>query len=109
MSVNNNNSGNPLDRLTQKLGFNPTSGRPDQGVYTSALDIVKKKREEELQGRAVEIIEKAMDLAKKWDGVQKEFKKEEKKTMKELGKLLSSIEAMSNGQSVVDSEEDNAE
>jgi hypothetical protein len=104
-----NNNGNPLSRLTEKLGFNPASGRPDQGVYTSALDIVKKKRKEELQGRAVEVIEKAMDLAKKWDGVQKEFQKEEKKTMKELSKLLSSIEAMSNGQTVVDSKEETAE
>lgn len=109
MSEGNNNNSTPLSRLTTQLGFNPTSARPDKGVYTSALDVVKKKREAELQGRAVEVIEKAMDLAKKWDGVQKEFQREEKKTMKELGKLLSSIEAMSNGQTVVDSEEETAE
>ncbi len=99
MSEKKVDGGELLSSLTKKLGFNPTSGRPDSAVLTSALEVVRKKRAEELQGRAVQVIEKAVDVAKKWDSLKKEWKKEEEKMAKELKKLLGSLDGMSRGDS----------
>jgi len=102
--MSDTDSARSLQSLQEKLGFNPSSKRPTAEVFSSALDKIKAKRKEELEAMAVQALEKAIDVAKKLDTLKREFAAEEKKMTKELNKAINSINAMSEGRTVVDTE-----
>lgn len=87
----------PIQRLTDLLKFDPAKKTVGTNVFADALAEVHKKRDEANKTRAIELLEKAIDLRTKFAEVTKQFQGQEKKFNKELGKLLNSIEAMAKG------------
>lgn len=89
-----------VDRLSKALGYDPAkqSGNGSE-VFQNALKKIQKKRDEELEAKAEELLQKAIDLRMKMDEADRQFNSQKKKFDKELGKLLSRIEAFSRGES----------
>ena len=99
--------GSIIDKLDDALGFNSGEKSVGASVFKTALGKVQKKRDEANEGRAVELIEKAITCRDKFDDVRRQFKSQEKKFEKELGKLVKSIESMAKGQKPQEENQEN--
>jgi hypothetical protein len=103
---NKDNKPGTAERMDGMLGFDASKNNPGKTVFDEALKAVTKKRDEANKTKAVELIEKAIGLREKIDAAKKQFEGQEKKFNKELGKLLSSIEAMAKGTTPAPTEEE---
>lgn len=106
MSDNNNAGEQMLKSLNGKLGFNAAGAKPDEVVFADALEEVQEEMKKELQVKAVANIKKAMDLARKWSTLEKEFNKEKQKMTKELKGIMSGLKAMKEGKELKEEEEE---
>lgn len=87
----------PSERLSTLLGGLPKrSGGP--GVLEKAIEAVKARQAEENQEAAEKLVEQAIELQRKREGLRKQFEQNDKKAGKELGKIVGQIEALSSGQ-----------
>ena len=87
-----------MEKLTSLLGFDPTKQNPNESVLQSALADITKERDEKLKERVKEQLVKAIDIAQKWNKLKAEFRKEEQKNDKELGKIMNGLMAIQKGQ-----------
>lgn len=108
--MSNENKPSVAERLTGVLGFDASKNSPGKTVFSDALEAVTKKRNEANKTKAIELIEKAIGLREKIEAAKKQFLSQEKKFNKELGKLLTGIEAMAkDAPAPVETEEESAE
>lgn len=107
MADGQNNGGNggqkpsASDKLTELLGFDPTK-RPTLGpkggaLFTEALADIVKEREEKAKTQATELFRKAITLSDERKKARAQFNQADAKFEKELGKVLSQIQALVSG------------
>ena len=103
MANENPNQGNQgatnanLARLESMIGFDCTKEAPTKEAFSKALENITKKRNEKLQTRVEEQLERAMGLAQQKAKNDKEYRQQDQKWNKEMGKVLTSLQAMSTG------------
>lgn len=95
---------NNAERLEKLCGFDPTKKLNATGdLLAEVVKELKEEREVKAKDSAREQLRKALELREKMDNVRKEFEGQTAKFDKELGKLLSRLEAgLRGGQPVVD-------
>jgi hypothetical protein len=110
MSENNNQQpkGNYTDRLKSILGGDPSSLGGGSGVLSSALEQVRKEKQDAARIKAVDLVKKALELDEKIKSAERQFMQEKNKVVKELNNLLNTIDKLGSGgpQSSSESEEE---
>lgn len=105
-----NNKNTPeslLKDITDALGFDPTRGlQPDKDAFQEALKEITKERQEKATAAAIDLARKAIQQSEDFARLQKEFKKASEAFVKEFGKTMNRIKALSNGQALVEGEEE---
>jgi uncharacterized phage infection (PIP) family protein YhgE len=97
-------------KLEELLGFDPAkTGAGNAGVLQEAIKEINEENNKQLKQKAKDLLVQAMDLRRKMDAASKEFRKQEQKFAKELGKLLNRIEQMAQGRSGEPEEEEKKE
>jgi Skp family chaperone for outer membrane proteins len=114
MADENQNQNDPLSRLVKLIGFHPTKDTPVAdpnvgGVFAQALLNVKKKKEAAALDAATKLFEQAFENQSKWEEVERRFNAEKKKHNKEMGKIVTKIEALARGESLASIEAKAAE
>lgn len=89
-----------IDRLCKVLQYDPAKqSGSNSSVFNKALQAVQERRDKEIQAKAEELLQQAIDLRCKMDESERQFNANKKKFEKELGKLVNRIEAYSRGES----------
>ena len=87
-------SSSNAERLNRLVGFDPTKKmNATEELFAEVVDELRKEREVKAKEAAKEQLSKAVELREKMDKVRKEFEGQTAKFEKELGKLLSRLEA----------------
>ena len=89
------------ERLEKLIGFDATKRlNVTKELFGELVDDIKKERLEKAKVAAREQLVKAIELREQMVKVEKEFENHRRKFEKELGKLLSGLEASLNGQPI---------
>ena len=86
------------ERLTDLLKFDPIKRHPiTQEVFADVLKEITEERLKTVRVQAKETLQKAMELRQQMNKAEKDFKGQQQKFEKELGKLLNQVQSMLSG------------
>ena len=94
------------ERLESLVGFDPAKNlSPGNEVLQEALKHLKEEQRQAALVSTKELLVKAIDLRKQMAAKKKEFDQQFQRSEKELGKVLSKLEAMSQGKTLEEVED----
>ena len=96
-----------IDRLIDKLGFDPRKSSIGTEVAEQALKEIREELDEKNKEEAKKLFREAIELSQKMAKARKEFENNEKKHEKGLGKIVGKIERLGNPNAPPQDEEEN--
>ncbi len=83
----------PVDRLVERLGFNPAKQGGSQGTaLAKALEKLRKEHEEESTAKAYDLLKEGAKICCEKEKCKTAFEQADKKFDKTLGKLMNKVD-----------------